>query len=111
MDIGGNERTQLYRLHGVGGGTDHAIGDGWVIDDLSKQPKAIHGFGGWAHDGDSLAVSANREEPSRVDVYVQKMPATGGGKPPGEPRLIAKGPGGYAPPVARPPRGKILLVA
>src|SRR5262245_66685877 len=40
MDTGGNERTQLYRLRGVGGGIDHNIGDGWVTDDLTKQPKA-----------------------------------------------------------------------
>src|SRR5438132_14404453 len=25
MDVGGNERTQLYRLFGVGAGTDHAL--------------------------------------------------------------------------------------
>src|SRR5262245_27764730 len=34
MDSGGNERTQLYLLKGVGGGTDHGIGDGWVSEDL-----------------------------------------------------------------------------
>src|SRR5262249_9008942 len=42
MDAGGNERTQLYRLRGVGGGSDHAIGDGWEGDDLTRDPKAIH---------------------------------------------------------------------
>src|SRR5512145_2967510 len=26
MDTGGNERTQLYRLYGIGGGTDHGLG-------------------------------------------------------------------------------------
>src|SRR5437764_13898170 len=50
MDSGGNERTQLYRLHGVSGGTDHGLGDGWTTEDLSQQPKAIHQFGGWSHD-------------------------------------------------------------
>src|SRR5262249_11449744 len=36
MDAGGNERTQLYRLYGVGGGTDHAIGDGWDFENLTN---------------------------------------------------------------------------
>src|SRR5947207_889874 len=65
MDAGGNERTQLYRLHGVGGGSDHAIGEGWVSDDLTRQPKAIHTFGGWSRDGDRFAFSANREDAGR----------------------------------------------
>src|SRR5207249_10754928 len=47
MDAGGNERTQLYRLHGVGG-TDHGLGEGWGVDDLTRQPKAVHTFGGWS---------------------------------------------------------------
>ncbi|OAI52459.1 hypothetical protein AYO44_16585 [Planctomycetaceae bacterium SCGC AG-212-F19] len=111
MDTGGNERTQLFRLHGVGGGTDHNIGDGWLIDDLSKQPKAIHGFGGWSHDGEAIAFSANREEPSRFDIYVQKIPASGGSNLPGEARLVAKGPGGYYQPVGFAPDDKFLLVS
>jgi dipeptidyl aminopeptidase/acylaminoacyl peptidase len=110
MDTGGNERTQLYRLRGVGGGTDHNIGEGWVIDELTKQPKAIHGFGGWSHDGEQIAFSANREDPGRFDVYVQKVPASGGSNPPGEARLVAKGPGGYYSPVAFSPDDKSLLV-
>src|SRR5262249_27157986 len=109
MDTGGNERTQLFRLHGVGGGTDHSIGDGWVIDDLSKEPKAIHGFGGWSHDGASIAFSANREEPSRFDIYVQKL--TAGTNGPGAARLVAKGPGGYYQPVGWSPDDKYLLVS
>jgi len=55
MDIGGNERTQLYHLRGVGGGTDYAIGEGWVSTDLSRHPEAIHSFGGWSHDGHQYA--------------------------------------------------------
>src|SRR5262245_55417406 len=59
MDAGGNERTQLYHLRGAGGGTDHGLGDGWVTDDLTRQPQAIHSFGGWSHDGSRFAFAAN----------------------------------------------------
>lgn len=88
MDTGGNERTQLYRLYGIGGGTDHGLGDGWLTEDLTRQPKAIHGFGGWSHDGERIAFSANREDPSRFDIYVQKIGDA-------DARLVQKGPGGY----------------
>jgi dipeptidyl aminopeptidase/acylaminoacyl peptidase len=88
MDVGGNERTQLYWLYGVGGGTDHAIGEGWNNDDLTHEPKAIHTFGGWSHDGERIAFSANREDASRFDIYVQKV----GDR---DAKRLAKGPGGY----------------
>ena len=88
MDVGGNERTQLYRLYGVGGGTDHAIGEGWNNDDLTREPKVIHTFGGWSHDGQRVAFSANRDDSSRFDIYTLNI----GDK---EPKLLAKGPGGY----------------
>jgi dipeptidyl aminopeptidase/acylaminoacyl peptidase len=103
MDTGGDERTQLYRLHGEGGGTDHDVGDGWTADDLSRQPKAVHTFGGWSHDGESIAFSATREDASRFDIYVQKR--TGG-----EPKLLAKGPGGYYAPVGWSPDDASLLI-
>lgn len=101
MDAGGNERTQLYRLHGTGGGTDHGLGDGWTSEDLSKQPKAIHQWGGWSHDGRQFAFSANREEPSRFDVYVQKIGAAA--------RLVQKGPGGFYHAAGWSPDDKSLL--
>src|SRR5947209_7446362 len=65
MDSGGNERTQLYRLHGVGGNTDHGLGEGWLTDNLTRDPRVIHTFGGWSHEGDRFAFSANRTDPSR----------------------------------------------
>jgi dipeptidyl aminopeptidase/acylaminoacyl peptidase len=102
MDTGGNERTQLYRLHGVGA-TDHDLGDGWVVDDLTRQPRAIHSFGGWSRDGERFAFSANREEPSRFDVYVQKIGDA-------EARLLHKGPGGYYLAVSWAPDDRSLLV-
>jgi dipeptidyl aminopeptidase/acylaminoacyl peptidase len=104
MDTGGNERTQLYRLHGVGGGTDHGLGEGWTSDDLTRQPRAIHAFGGWSHDGEQIALSANRDDDSRFDVYVQKIgEATA--------RLVHKGPGGYYQAVGWSPDDRFVLVS
>jgi dipeptidyl aminopeptidase/acylaminoacyl peptidase len=102
MDTGGNERTQLFRLFGVGTGKDHGLGEGWTAQDLSKQPKAIHQWGGWSHDGASFAFSATREDPARFDVYVQKID--------GDARLLAKGPGGYFVPAGFSPDNASLLV-
>jgi dipeptidyl aminopeptidase/acylaminoacyl peptidase len=102
MDTGGNERTQLYRLHGVVGGTDHGLGDGWLSEDISNHPRAIHTFGGWSHDGERLAFSANRDDPSRFDLYVQKI----GDK---EPKRLARGPGGYYLAVGWSPDDRTLL--
>jgi dipeptidyl aminopeptidase/acylaminoacyl peptidase len=102
MDVGGNERTQLYLLHGIGN-TDHGLGDGWTSNDLSRQPKAIHSFGGWSHDGGRFAFSANREDAGRFDVWVQK--ADGGGA-----TLLAKGPGGYYGAAGWSPDDRWLLV-
>jgi dipeptidyl aminopeptidase/acylaminoacyl peptidase len=104
MDHGGNEQTQLYRLRGVAGNTDHGLGDGWDYEDLTRQPKAVHAFGGWSHAGDAFAFSANRGDPSRFDVYVQKV----GDK---EARLLARGPGGYYQPVGWSADDKHLLVS
>ncbi len=104
MDTGGNERTQLYLLKGVGGGTDHGIGDGWVSENLTNHPEAIHTFGGWSHDGESFAFSANREKPDRFDIYLQKI----GEK---DAKLLAKGPGGYYTAHGWSPDDKQLLVS
>jgi dipeptidyl aminopeptidase/acylaminoacyl peptidase len=97
MDVGGNERTQLFRIHGVGSGTDHGLGEGWVDDELTRQPQAIHSFGGWSHDGEQIVFSANREDQSRFDIYVQKVAGTRGANatPLADARLLQKGPGGY----------------
>lgn len=103
MDTGGNERTQLYRLRGSGGGMDHGLGDGWVSEDLSKEPKAIHQFGGWSRDGQSITFSANRDDASRFDVYVQKLGS--------DAKLIAKGPGGYYSPIGWSPDDASLLIS
>jgi dipeptidyl aminopeptidase/acylaminoacyl peptidase len=104
MDTGGNERTQLYLLKGVGGGTHHGIGDGWLSENLTNHPEAIHTFGGWSHDGEKIAFAANREKADRFDFYVQKI----GDK---EAKLLAKGPGGYYMAHGWSPDDKHLLVS
>jgi dipeptidyl aminopeptidase/acylaminoacyl peptidase len=104
MDTGGNERTQLYLLKGVGGGTDHGIGEGWVSENVTNHPEAIHTFGGWSHDGQQIAFAANREKPDRFDIYVQKI----GDK---DAKLLAKGPGGYYMAHSWSPDDKQLLVS
>jgi dipeptidyl aminopeptidase/acylaminoacyl peptidase len=103
MDTGGNERTQLYLLRGAGN-TDHSLGDGWTFTDLSKDPKAIHAFGGWSHDGERFAFSANREDPGRFDVWTQKADGS-------EAKLLAKGPGGYYSVAGWSPNDRWLLVS
>ena len=73
----------------LGGGTQHGARPlQFVSDDLTRQPKAVHTFGGWSHDGEYFAFSANREDESRFDVYVRKV-----GDP--DAKRLAKGPGGY----------------
>jgi len=60
-DEGGNERTQLFRL----------AGDGSETVPLTATPEAKHQFGGWSHDGNTVAFTSNRREESVFDVYVQ----------------------------------------
>jgi dipeptidyl aminopeptidase/acylaminoacyl peptidase len=102
MDVGGNERTQLYRLTGIGG-NGHNLGDGWASEDVTKEPKAIHAFGGWSHDGERFAFSANREDVARFDVYVQKLGS--------DAKLVAKGPGGYYSAAGWSPDDNSLLIS
>jgi dipeptidyl aminopeptidase/acylaminoacyl peptidase len=95
MDTGGNERTQLYLLKGVGGGTDHGTGDGWISGNLTNHPEAIHTFGGWSDDGSWIAFAANREKADRFDLYVQLLNRSSD-LPPAESTVLSrKGPGGY----------------
>src|SRR5262249_25992722 len=102
MDVGGNERTQLYRLTGIGG-NGHNLGEGWASEDVTKEPKAIHSFGGWSHDGERFAFSANREDGAPLDGYVHKLG--------GAAKLLAKGPGGYYSAAGWSPDDKSLLVS
>ncbi|AAG18962.1 S9 family peptidase [Halobacterium salinarum] len=61
MDTGGDEFTQLHRVSG----------DGSEDVQLTAFPDAKHDWGGWSHDGDRIAYTANRRDASRFDVYVQ----------------------------------------
>lgn len=68
MDAGGNERTQLYLLDGASGlpaGEER---------DLTRDPDAIHYFGGFAPDGGRIAYTATRRNGTDFDVFVQEMP-------------------------------------
>jgi dipeptidyl aminopeptidase/acylaminoacyl peptidase len=103
MDVGGDERTQLFLLHGLGT-ADHDLGEGWTSTDLTGNPTAIHTFGGFSPDGDSITFSANREKASRFDVYVQRLNEKVA-------RLMATGPGGYYNADGWSPDGKWLLAS
>ena len=60
-DEGGNERNQLFRLDA----------DGESVVQLTEEPEAKHGWGGWSNDGDRFAFVSNRREESVFDIYVQ----------------------------------------
>ncbi len=102
IDSGGNERTQLHRLFSLER-SEHGLGDGWTTEDLTRYPRAVHNFGGWSHDGQWITFSANRANPSRFDLYIQKIGAQ-------EAKLLRKGPGGYYTSVGWSPDDKYLLV-
>jgi dipeptidyl aminopeptidase/acylaminoacyl peptidase len=116
MDTGGDERTQLFLLAGVGGGTDHGLGNGWTWRALTAQPKAIHSFGGFSRDGQRIAFAANRTDPSRFDIYVQDLPPSDGRQPGkhsaplADARRVHQGPGGYFLPVGWSADDRSLLV-
>jgi dipeptidyl aminopeptidase/acylaminoacyl peptidase len=65
MDVGGNERTQLFLLE-----------DGEVTD-LTRTPEAIHYSGGFSPDGTRIAYTATRRNGTDFDVFVQEI----GGEP------------------------------
>ncbi|EMA53435.1 MULTISPECIES: S9 family peptidase [Halococcus] len=65
-DEGGNERVQLSRLDPDGS-----------VTPLTDRPAAKHRWGGWSHDGDRFAFTANRRDESVFDVYTQARDATG----------------------------------
>ena len=61
MDVGGNERSQLFLLEN---GEER---------DLTKAPDAIHYFGGFSPDGKRIAYTATRRNGTDFDVYVQEL--------------------------------------
>lgn len=60
MDEGGSECEQLYLL----------APDGSECRALTREPGAIHTFGGWAPDGRRIAFAANRRDRAFFDLYV-----------------------------------------
>ncbi len=103
MDEGGNERMQLYWLRrSEDGPADHSQ-DRWDSTILTDQPAAVHDFGGWSHDAQRIAFSANRTRESRFDIYTQALG--------GEPRLLKEGPGGFFGSVGWSPDDRWLLVS
>ncbi|MFC6871967.1 S9 family peptidase [Halobellus marinus] len=67
MDEGGDERGQLFRYNLPTG----------EVTPLTATPEAKHRWGGWSHDGDRFAFTANRRDESVFDVYVQGRDETG----------------------------------
>ncbi|WP_311171180.1 S9 family peptidase [Halobellus ordinarius] len=67
MDEGGDERGQLFRYNLPTG----------EITPLTATPEAKHRWGGWSHDGERFAFTANRRDESVFDVYVQGRDETG----------------------------------
>jgi dipeptidyl aminopeptidase/acylaminoacyl peptidase len=70
MDVGGNERSQLFLL---GSGEER---------DLTQAPDAIHYLGGFAPDGERIAFTATRRNGTDFDVFVQDLS--------GEPEMVWK---------------------
>jgi dipeptidyl aminopeptidase/acylaminoacyl peptidase len=67
MDEGGDERGQLFRYNLPTG----------EVTPLTATPEAKHRWGGWSHDGDRFAFTANRRDESVFDVYLQGRDETG----------------------------------
>ena len=61
MDVGGNERTQLFLL------------ENGEVTDLTRAPDAIHYSGGFSPDGGRIAYTATRRNGTDFDVFVQEV--------------------------------------
>ncbi len=71
MDVGGNERTQLFLLGGSTG----------EDRDLTQAPGAIHYSGGFSPDGKRIAFTATRRNGMDFDVFVQDLEDSATGEP------------------------------
>lgn len=92
-DVGGNERTQIYRM----------CDDGSAMRDVACDPDHIHRFGGITRDGSTLAYESNRRNGVDFDVYVHDL-ATG------EERLVFDM-GGWCSASGFSPDGRLLAVS
>ena len=70
MDVGGNERAQIFLLKSSAG----------EERDLTREPDAIHYFGGFSPNGGRIAYTATRRNGTDFDVYVQDLD--------GEPEMV-----------------------
>lgn len=93
IDVGGNERTQLYLL---GSGEER---------DLTGDPEAIHYTGGFSPDGGRIAYTATRRNGTDFDVYVQKLDELDG-----EPEVVWEV-GGYHTVADWAPDGMSLIIS
>ena len=80
MDRGSDERDQLFR---------YDLRDGRETD-LTRDPTAIHSWGGWAPDGDRFAYAANRRTADTFDVHVQRYD-----EPASDSDRVLRGSGGF----------------
>ncbi|WP_049920027.1 S9 family peptidase [Halobiforma nitratireducens] len=85
-DAGADEHDQLFVCDA----------DDGRIRQLTDQPDTIHSWGGWCPDGDRIAFTANRRDPSTFDVYVQTIfDGERTASPDAEPTLVLEGDGRY----------------
>jgi Tol biopolymer transport system component len=91
MDVGGNEKQQLYLLKG----------DSTLIN-LTKSPEHVHLYGGSSPDGKWIVWSSNRRNPAYLDIYIQNLETM-------EIRLVYSENGMFAA-VRWSPDGKCLLI-
>jgi dipeptidyl aminopeptidase/acylaminoacyl peptidase len=91
MDVGGNERSQLFSLQ-----------DGQVTD-LTCAPDAIHYSGGFSPDGRRIAYTATPRNGTDFDVFVQELPK-------GEPEMVWEV-AGYHTVADWAPDGRALIVS
>ncbi|MDV7764791.1 S9 family peptidase [Peribacillus sp. CSMR9] len=62
MDVGGNEKQQLFLLKSDG-----------VLIPLTNSPEHKHEYGGHSPDGKWIAWSSNRRHPAFFDIYIQNV--------------------------------------
>ena len=91
-DVGGNERTQIYRM----------ADDGTNMRVLVEDPEFIHRFGGITRDGRTLAYDSNRRNGIDFDVYVHDLET-------GEERLVFDM-GGWCSASGFSPDGRLLAI-
>jgi dipeptidyl aminopeptidase/acylaminoacyl peptidase len=92
-DVGGNERTQIYRMRD----------DGTDMRNIAYDPEFIHRFGGVTRDGRTLAYDSNRRNGVDFDVYVHDFET-------GDERLVFDM-GGWCSASGFSPDGKFLAIS